>query len=238
MGNFAPKKREPTTDEIEKLAIDVAERLDPLDDYSLGELNRIEDDVEEDVLARYRRKRIEELKAARSSAKFGDVRLVRRDDFVKEVTEGSQGGQWVLVLLYIEASTASQHLQAPWAEAARRFPAVKFMRGVSNEVVPNFPDSSTPAVLVYHNEECLKQIVGLEEWGGRRCDANCVEWVLSRLGVLETELEDDPRTRGSESTAWRRSARRGEESDEEADREYQDDRCYSSNRLGHLLRRA
>eukprot|EP00927_Polykrikos_kofoidii_P080629 TRINITY_DN77529_c0_g1_i1.p1 TRINITY_DN77529_c0_g1~~TRINITY_DN77529_c0_g1_i1.p1 ORF type:complete len:284 (+),score=52.83 TRINITY_DN77529_c0_g1_i1:76-852(+) len=241
LGNFAPKKKEPTNNEIEKIAIEAIERIDPLDHCTVKELDRLEDDVEEDNLLRYRRQRIAELKSAQASARFGTVLQVSKCDFVREVTDASANGQWVLVLLYVEARSACHYMLEPWVEAARRFPAVKFMRGIATQVVPSFPDASTPAVLVYRNSDCEKQIIGLDEWGGPQCNADCIEWVLSSLGAVETELEEDPRQRSGKGTtaSWhRRSRRRDDESDEDEDADETSDRCYSTMHLGRHLRRA
>jgi len=238
LGNFAPKPKEPTRDEIEKKIVEACENIDQLEPCTLNELDKLEDDVEEDILASYRRKRIEELKAAKKTAKFGDVRHVDRSSFVEQVTDASANGQWVLVFLYVDSSTACQYLMQPWAEAARRFPAVKFMRGVASEIMPDFPDASTPFVLVYHNGECEKQIKGIEEWGGAQCNVSCVEWVLSSFGALETELEDDPRTKPGSiwCRADRHSSCRDSDSEEE-DIDVHSDRCFSSTRIGRQFGR-
>lgn len=237
LGNFAPKEREIPQRDIEKAVVEAIEKIDPFELCNLKELDQLEDDVEEDTLASYRRQRLAELKAAQKASKFGEVLQVARCDFVAQVTEGSANGQWVLVFLYVDSSTACQQFSRPWVEAARRFPAVKFMRGVATEVIADFPDSSTPAVLVYRDGDCKKQLIGLDKWGGRRCSTECVEWVLSELGIVSTELEEDPR-RGA-TTDWARPARRSsvrhEGSSEEEDEDGRDDRCFTSSRLGHTM---
>jgi len=246
-GNFAPRPKEVPQREVDKALQEAAEQIDVLDRCNLGELDQLEDKVEEDTLASYRKKRIAELKAAQRSARFGEVLHLTRTTFVAQVTEASANGQWVLVLLYVDASFDCHYIVRPWAEAAKRFPAVKFMRGVASEVVPDFPDSSTPMVFLYRNGECQKQIAGIEEWGGSRCSTDCIEWVLSKEKIVETELDEDPRLRRPEDRdgaagagAWKREERRRGESsgedEEDSDAERGDDRCYSSNRLGNLMR--
>jgi len=242
MGNFAPREREVPQRELEKAVVESMEKVDVLGHCTLKELDTLEDDVEEDVLARYRRQRLAEMKAASRAAKFGDVRQVTRCDFVAEVTEASAGGQWVLVLLYVEAGSACHHVSGPWAEAARRFPAVKFMQGVASEVIPDFPDDSTPAVLVYRDTECQKQIIGLEEWGGVHCSVDCIEWALARLKVVETQMEEDPRK--AAKATWRRPERHrhgrsesSSEEEEEAQGSGGCDRGYASVQLDRKLNR-
>mmetsp|Transcript_47962 Transcript_47962/g.138829 ORF Transcript_47962/g.138829 Transcript_47962/m.138829 type:complete len:263 (+) Transcript_47962:60-848(+) len=243
MGNFAPRAREVPQRDLDKAVVEAVEKLEPLEHCSTEALDRLEDDVDEDVLAKYRRQRLAEMKAASRAAKFGDVRQVTRCNFVAEVTEGSSNGQWVLVLLYVEAKYECHHISRPWTEAARRFPAVKFMQGVASEVIPNFPDDSTPAVFIYRNTECHKQLMGMEEWGGANCTADTIEWVLAHLGVVETEMEEDPRLPAK--TNWRRPERQrggqhqssSEDEDGEAEYKEQRDRCYASMQLDRRLNR-
>jgi hypothetical protein len=242
LGNFAPKPKAKPQWKEDRALQRAAEKIDPLKHCSLGELNQLEDEVEEDTLEKYRKKRLAELKAKQEAAKFGEVLQVTRTNFVAEVTEGSRRNQWVLVLLYVDAMSACHVIKTPWEEVARRFPNVKFMRGVASEVVPDFPDDSTPAVLIYKNEECEHQLVGLDEWGGSRCSVDCIEWSLAQKGVVETELEGDPRYQrgeGGSSLAWRREHRRQktDDSDEGTDDE-SNDRCYTSNRLFKGLMRS
>ena len=39
----------------------------------------------------------------------------------------------------------------------------------------------------------MKQITTLRDLGGRKVNADIVEWVLQEAGVVETDLEEDPR---------------------------------------------
>ncbi|OLQ11488.1 CDP-diacylglycerol--glycerol-3-phosphate 3-phosphatidyltransferase [Symbiodinium microadriaticum] len=168
-----------------------------------------------------------ELKAA-ASARFGELRQLVRAEYVREVTEASAEGQWVLVLLYTESSLACHPMMRPWAEAARRFPSVKFMKGVASEIIPDFPDSLTPTVIMYKDKECIKKVQGLAEWGGSRVCVDSVEWVLAELGIVQSELEEDPRAAAEMTEAPQDGS---EDSDEGTD-----DRSYTSARLERTLR--
>eukprot|EP00930_Biecheleria_cincta_P038738 TRINITY_DN26617_c0_g1_i1.p1 TRINITY_DN26617_c0_g1~~TRINITY_DN26617_c0_g1_i1.p1 ORF type:complete len:257 (+),score=51.92 TRINITY_DN26617_c0_g1_i1:25-795(+) len=235
-GNFAPLKKETPQREIERALVEAAEQLEPLEGASLQELNAGEDDVDEDMLEKYRRQRMAELKAAQKAARFGELLQVTRTNFVREVTDASAGGQWVLVLLYVEASPQCHPIMKPWAEAARRFAAIKFMKGVASEVIPDFPDSCTPTVIVYKDTDCVKQIQGLEEWGGGRCSVDTVEWVLADIGAVETDLEEDPRLRAIVGPWAAESSRLRRQEDKSEEEDPRDDRGYSSMRLDRTLR--
>lgn len=247
-GNFEPIKREPDEtrkgrNELQKIAVDAAERFDPLENRTLGELDKLDDEIEEDYLAKYRKQRMAELKIAQSKAKFGEILPVVKSNFVKEVTEGSANDQWVVVVMHQEWCPKSQLLMRCFKDAAKRFAAVKFMHGKATEIVDNFPDHSIPTVLFYKNKDCARQMVGTSDWGGANITSETVEWVLADVGCVETDLEEDPRLKAAPvvSTGMRSSYKRrnADDSDSENDEEerFSGDRSYSSFNIGSSIRR-
>lgn len=235
LGNFAPKRKPIPQRELDKALVETLEQVDPLKLCNVDELEHLKDialqDVQQDELERLeiRRRRAAQMKAAR----FGEVLQVTSTSFVHEVTEASGNGQWVLLLLYAE-NARCEYIERPWKEAAARFPALKFTRGLAREVMVGhiFPDAATPIVLLYHDENIKATLEGLEPWGGKRCDRDCIEWTLSEFGVVPTELEEDPRKRPAQ---WKRGERRLQndaphQEDDDKDGGY--DRCYTSNKLG------
>lgn len=110
--------------------------------------------------------------------------------------------------------------------AARRFRAVKFVKIVSTAAVENWPDRNLPTLFVYHDGELRTQLLGIKKLGGRstnvkgeravtvsgesevlaskvltrRCYARgCVadlEWWLASHGIVETDMEENPRKEG------------------------------------------
>ena len=48
-------------------------------------------------------------------------------------------------------------------------------------------------MFVYNKGSIVKQITTLCELGGRKVSVDIVEWVLQECGVVETDLEEDPR---------------------------------------------
>ncbi|CDI83284.1 hypothetical protein, conserved [Eimeria acervulina] len=88
-GNLPPKPVRETEEEKTKQLVDALESVDPLASKSLSQLDELEDDIEEDVLQKYREKRIQELKRQQKRNRFGEIIQISKDDFVKEVTEAS-----------------------------------------------------------------------------------------------------------------------------------------------------
>ncbi len=119
-------------------------------------------------------------------------------------------------------------MMKPWSEVARRFPMIKFLQGIASEIIPDFPDALTPTVIIYKDKECVKQVQGLDDWGGGKTNVDTIEWHLAELGIIETDQENDPRAQVCHQ-------RRFEE--EEFDgKDAADDRTYSSSRLDRILR--
>ncbi|CBK22338.2 uncharacterized protein [Blastocystis hominis] len=70
---------------------------------------------------------------------------------------------------------------------------VKFVQMVSTECIADYPDKNLPALFIYNKGNIVKQITTLRELGGRKVNTSIVEWVLQEAGIIETDLEEDPR---------------------------------------------
>lgn len=64
-------------------------------------------------------------------------------------------------------------------ELARRYPATKFVKIISTDCIPNYPDCNLPTLLVYNNGAVKANYVGLHSFG-RRCTPE---------GMLYTEID-------------------------------------------------
>ncbi|CAI5937163.1 unnamed protein product [Closterium sp. NIES-64] len=117
------------------------------------------------------------------------VRRVERitgPDFVREVTEASQS-VWVVVHLFRD-SIISNCL----SELARSHPQTKFVRIVSTECIPNYPDAHLPTLLVYHKGALKATLAGMHQFGGKNCTTQDVAFALCKVGpVLASEDEDE-----------------------------------------------
>eukprot|EP01107_Rhizomastix_libera_P000282 TRINITY_DN1049_c0_g1_i1.p1 TRINITY_DN1049_c0_g1~~TRINITY_DN1049_c0_g1_i1.p1 ORF type:complete len:265 (-),score=81.37 TRINITY_DN1049_c0_g1_i1:65-829(-) len=166
-------------------------------DASIEQLREIEQDdkLEDDdstIVEMYRQKRIEEMKAAAARNKFGEVIDIPGSDFVKEVTEASKNGP-VIVHLYKRDNTNCAVLDRAMQDLARRHRYVKLVRVQALQAIPNYPEKNIPTLLVYKNSNPIQQFVGLAGFGGESMNSRDLEWALKQLGVVESELESDPR---------------------------------------------
>lgn len=189
------------------------------EDMSLDELNEKEDDVDEEeerIFEEYRRQRMAEMKQAQLKARFGEVREISKVDYVTEVNKAGEG-VWVVLHVYKQViplcKLINQHLSA----LAQKFPDVKFLKSVSSVCIPNYPDKNLPTLFVYYEGDLKKQYVGPMVFGGMNFKQDELEWMLSEVGVLKTELEAPPKQeiRDVMDSALRQSGQGDDDSDED-----------------------
>eukprot|EP00918_Siedleckia_nematoides_P072379 GHVU01158026.1.p1 GENE.GHVU01158026.1~~GHVU01158026.1.p1 ORF type:complete len:318 (+),score=48.70 GHVU01158026.1:120-1073(+) len=169
-GNFEKLEEEVKEEELTKAAIDAAEQIDPLQNKSLAELDELEDDLDDDVLRRYRETRKAEMEAARKRERFGELYEINKSEYTREVTEASKTCV-VVVLLFESGADGSDHMKAMSRRVAERYKAIKFVVGDMSQIVESKSKGDrgskglgSPLVLLYRAGHCVKQINGLNEW--------------------------------------------------------------------------
>ncbi|KAJ6751478.1 hypothetical protein OIU85_001958 [Salix viminalis] len=150
-----------------------------LDSKTEEELEFLEDDLALDddrFLQEYRKKRLTEMREATMIVRFGSVVPISGSDFVREV---SQAGPdvWVVVILYKDGYAECGVLMKCLEELAVKYPGTKFVKIVSTDCIPNYPDQNLPTLLVYNNGAVKANYVGLRSFG-RRCTPEGVAFVL------------------------------------------------------------
>lgn len=89
--------------------------------------------------------------------------------------------------------TNSRILEESLKTLSMKFKTVKFIKMIATSCIENFPDSAVPTLIIYHNGKMYDKIEGISIYGGKQLNSDCIEWVLSKKGILETEIDDDPR---------------------------------------------
>ncbi|KAK8935363.1 hypothetical protein KSP39_PZI013127 [Platanthera zijinensis] len=144
---------------------------DWIDERTAEELESLEDDPDMDddrFLEEYRKKRLAEMQAASRVARFGSVLLITGSDFVREVSQAS-ADVWVVVLLFKDGIAGCELLLQCLGELAARYPGTKFVKIISTDCIPKYPDCNLPTILVYNNGAVKGTYVGLQHFGSRRC---------------------------------------------------------------------
>ncbi|KAI3865391.1 hypothetical protein MKW92_008154 [Papaver armeniacum] len=119
-----------------------------LDNKTEQDLEDLEDDPELDddrFLEEYRKQRLAEMREAAKIAKFGSVMPISGADFVREVSQ-APSDVWVVVCLYKEGIAECGVLLRCLDELATRYPATKFVKIISTECIPNYPDRNVPTI--------------------------------------------------------------------------------------------
>lgn len=193
------------------------ENYDPLAEMGLDELERARNEDESladerALIESYRAKRLAELKALKgvvgadnesnadsnSSAPLqqytGGYRQIGRGDFLREVTEESAKGVWVVLHLFKDDNPECAALHRALGALAERHLTTRFLKIIGSQCIEGFPDSNLPTIIVYHDGKCKSQMIACgKTFGGIKADEDSVEWVLAEIGVLKTEQAEDPR---------------------------------------------
>jgi hypothetical protein len=213
------------------------DNYDPLAHMGLRALERArnEDDAfadERRTIEAYRAKRLRELKAMQKKAAGGDdggeegglegaagkapapqytggYRQIGRGDFLREVTEESAKGVWVVLHLFKDNNAECAALHRALGALAERHLHTRFLKIVGSQCIEGFPDANLPTMIVYHDGTCQAQMVACgKTFGGVKADEESVEWVLSELGAVQTDQSEDPRLPGQAGFQIRRHSPR------------------------------
>eukprot|EP00053_Salpingoeca_punica_P019263 m.193759 g.193759 ORF g.193759 m.193759 type:complete len:240 (+) comp17603_c3_seq1:141-860(+) len=195
-GILPPKEVEMTEEELNEMVDEAAKKVlkqmetgrKDVADMTLDELDEAEDDEDERILAEYRKKRMDEMKALAKKAHFGQVINITAQEYKKEINEAG-AGVWVLLLLYQSQYPVCLKLQGIWQQLAKKYPAVKFVQSVSTNCIPNYPDKNVPTVFIYLEDNLKASLIGPTIFDSVR-DATAVEKELAKFGVIPKDTLD------------------------------------------------
>lgn len=74
------------------------------------------------------------------------------------------------------------------AELAQRYPNTKFVKIISTDCIPNYPDENLPTVLLYKDTKCVQHMVGLRQFGGQSTSPEQVGALGAQGGHFLREL--------------------------------------------------
>jgi len=166
-----------------------------LDKFATTEdIDELEEEQFDDTtsLEKIREKRIQEMKEARLKARFGEVYEIVKPDYVREVTECSNTGCWVICCLYEDHIPSCTLMLEAMDVNAKKFKDIKFVKIKSQQAVENMPESKLPALFLYRDGKNSIQEFTLANFGGMTMKPANLEWYLAKLGLVKTELESNP----------------------------------------------
>ena len=172
---------------------------DFIDAKEPDELEELEDEFADDrFLETYRQRRIEELRQGASRPRFGSLETIRGSEFVGQVTNAGED-VWVVCLLYKDTVPTCAILTACLGVLAERYPNTKFVKILSTDCIPGYPDENLPTILLYFNTKCVKSVVGMQAVGGQGTSPDRVAMALNCYGPVcggENEAEVQAQVRG------------------------------------------
>ncbi|XP_078434037.1 thioredoxin superfamily protein [Wolffia australiana] len=200
LGNLPPKPEPLKPSAYSPAPIDVdkpTKTASWIDEKTEEELEDLEDDRDLDddrFLEEYRKKRLGEIREAARISKFGSVVQITGSDFVREVSKASPD-LWVVVLLYKDGMAECSMLLRCLDQLAQRYPATKFVKIISKDCIPNYPDCNLPTILIYNSGAVKGTLVGLHPYGGGKCSPEAVA-----LAFCQSDpVLNDGRTSGESS---------------------------------------
>ena len=100
---------------------------------------------------------------------------------------------FLILLLHQGYLEASRVLNEILGYPAGKFPAVRFLRIEATNCVSNFRDEDCPTIFIYKDGDMYKKFLPAAYFfGGKKLSWKKVEWVLSSINVLKSELMEDP----------------------------------------------
>ncbi|XP_017787956.1 PREDICTED: LOW QUALITY PROTEIN: viral IAP-associated factor homolog [Habropoda laboriosa] len=191
-GIIPEKQKEITEDQIVDIVENAVNEKTGVVLNRLDELDELEDEEDEEVLLEYRRKRIAEMKELANKSKYGEVKEISAEDYVKEVNNAGDD-VWVILHLYKAGIPLCTLINQHLANLARKFPATKFLKSISTTCIPNWPDSNLPTIFIYHSGNMVKEIIGPIELRGMKLTEAELEWMLGQIKAVPTKITEDPK---------------------------------------------
>ncbi|KAI9842944.1 MAG: hypothetical protein M1837_006681 [Sclerophora amabilis] len=202
-----PEKPPSPTPIIEE-ALGEARRLaheNRLEGKDLDELDELEDEEDEEFLQKYRDQRLAELSTIAQASNYGHVYPLQKPDYSRDVTEASKQAFVVVHLTSsLGTNTESRVLTEIWRELAPKFGDVKFCEIRADLCIERYPEKNCPTILVYRNEEIVRQLVTLRELGGVKTTQKDIEALLVSISAISasdhrvlpkaSDQQDQPRS--------------------------------------------
>ncbi len=134
-----PKEKEVSEEQIvSMLEATIKQKTGEKDkeDMTLDELDELEDEEEEKILMEYKMKRIAEIKAMQAASKFGEVREISAEDYVREVNQAGEGVK-VVLHLYKQGIPLCALINQQMSVLATKFPQVRKFANSNNIITSN-----------------------------------------------------------------------------------------------------
>lgn len=220
---------------VQKEADKGSRRVTPVKDSD----SDFDSDDDDDFFEEYKRKRLAQMKNEMDSKlqhldqaepEFGFVRMIGKQEYIRQVNEAGEGVD-VILHLFKDSVDECVQINRVLDSLAPQFPKVKFLKGISDKIVPNFPDRQLPYLLYYRDGAMKKGLQRLEfKMSIKKITEFSIRQMFYTLGVKALKIDrEKPSVKGEwrDKMGWKRKQHREDfDSDDE-------DRDFISNRINY-----
>lgn len=194
-------------EQLKEIVEETVEAYDPHESKSVRQLDEDLEDAdseEERILQSYRERRLQQMKQDAMRVKYGPgVKFISAADWKLEVTKAPED-VYIIVHLFQQGIEACELIDTRLSELSAKFRTTKFVKCKASDAIKNYPDEKCPTVLVYKAGSVLKQFVGLKAFAPSVPTTDDVEWALSRLSAVESDMVDPPESQSNKRFNIRR----------------------------------
>jgi hypothetical protein len=120
---------------------------------------------------------MKQIKESVTKNRFGEVREIVKDDWVREVTDDSKTCS-VVIHLYQDSLIECQIVDEAILQLAKRFRYVKFLRIKADQAIENWPERNLPTIFIYEDGNLKSQLITIKSVGGKRMQPEGIFFML------------------------------------------------------------
>ncbi|XP_071025390.1 phosducin-like protein 3 [Oncorhynchus clarkii lewisi] len=148
--------------------------------------------------------------------KYGRLREILGDQYVREVTCAPEGDRVVLHLYHPSVPMCSL-LNHHFSHLATKFPECKFLMILAGQCVPNYPVSHLPTLFIYDSGCIINSLIGEKACGGRNVLEDELKWMLAQSGAFVIDSYEALYQEGTPITTPRSEQEQEDDSDDQSD---------------------
>ncbi|XP_042169433.1 phosducin-like protein 3 [Oncorhynchus tshawytscha] len=148
--------------------------------------------------------------------KYGRLREILGDQYVREVTCAPEGDRVVLHLYHPSVPMCSL-LNHHFSHLATKFPECKFLMILAGQCVPNYPVSHLPTLFIYDSGCIINSLIGEKACGGRNVLEDELKWMLAQSGAFVIDSYEALYQEGTPITTPRSEQEQEDYSDDQSD---------------------
>ncbi|RLN93441.1 hypothetical protein BBJ28_00003920 [Nothophytophthora sp. Chile5] len=118
--------------------------------------------------------------------KFGDIQPIAKDEWTREVTEGSSE-HWVIAYLWDDALEECKLMDNVLREVAKKHRDVKFVSIQAQACIENWPSRNCPTLFMYHKGDLKNQLLSIRKLNGLNMKVEDLEEYIAKAGVFNAE---------------------------------------------------